>query len=86
MIYKTLVGLKPDLSKPIDTPEILSKNLKETNNTEETNNSSEEIDDSEDENSEEEDIAENESKFVNSARPRNESPNSRKVIQLSFYM
>ncbi|CAD1479178.1 unnamed protein product, partial [Heterotrigona itama] len=78
LIYKTLIGLKPDLSKPIDTPEILSKNLKKIDNTEEKDNSSEEIDDSEDENSEE-NIAENESKFVNSARPRNESPNSRKA-------
>lgn len=79
LIYKTLIGLKPDLSKPIDTPEILSKNLKEIDNTEKKNNSSEEIDDSEDENSEEENTAENESKFVNSARPRNESPNSKKA-------
>ena len=71
------------MSKPIDTPEILSKNLKEMDNTEEKDNSSEEIDDSEGENSEEENT-ENESKFVNSARPRNESPNSKKVIQLSF--
>lgn len=75
MIYKTLIGLKPDLSKPIDTPEILSKNWKD--NTEEKGNSSEEID-SEDENSKKENT-ENESKFVNSARPRNESPNSKKV-------
>ncbi|KAK1127029.1 hypothetical protein K0M31_004643 [Melipona bicolor] len=79
LIYKTLIGLKPDLSKPIDTPEILSKNLKEIDNTEEKDNSSEEIDDSEDENSEEENTTENESKFVNSARPRNESPNSKKA-------
>ncbi|XP_043509004.1 serine/threonine-protein kinase RIO1 isoform X2 [Frieseomelitta varia] len=80
LIYKTLIGLKSDLSKPIDTPEILSKNLKEMDNTEEKDNSSEETDDSKVENSEEENT-ENESKFVNSARPRNESPNSKKCFR-----
>lgn len=84
MIYKTLVGLKSDLSKPINTPEILSKDLKKTNNMEEKDDLSEDIDDSENESSEEEDVTENESKFVNSARPRNESPDSKKVIQLPF--
>lgn len=84
MIYKTLVGLKSDLSKPINTPEILSKDLKKTNNMEEKDDLSEDIDDSENEISEEEDVMENEIKFVNSARPRHESPDSKKVIQLSF--
>lgn len=84
MIYKTLVGLKSDLSKPINTPEILSKDLKKINNIEEKDDLSEDIDNSENESGEEEDVTENESKFVNSARPRHESPESKKVIQLSF--
>ncbi|XP_043592296.1 serine/threonine-protein kinase RIO1-like isoform X3 [Bombus pyrosoma] len=79
LIYKTLVGLKSDLSKPINTPEILSKDLKKTNNMEQKDDLSEDIDDSENESSEEEDVTENEPKFVNSARPRHESPDSKKA-------
>ncbi|XP_024222422.2 serine/threonine-protein kinase RIO1 [Bombus impatiens] len=79
LIYKTLVGLKSDLSKPINTPEILSKDLKKTNNMEEKDDLSGDIDDSENEISEEEDVMENEIKFVNSARPRHESPDSKKA-------
>ncbi|CAK9802518.1 Serine/threonine-protein kinase RIO1 [Anthophora quadrimaculata] len=81
LIYKTLVGLKGDLSKPIDTPEILTKDSKKTVNLGEKHDSSEETDDDseEDENSEEENVAENESNFVNSARPRNESRDSKKA-------
>ncbi|XP_017767314.1 PREDICTED: serine/threonine-protein kinase RIO1-like [Eufriesea mexicana] len=78
LIYKTLIGLKSDLSKPIETPEILNKDCKQTNDIEEDDDSSEKIIDSEDEDSEG-DIVSNESKFVNSARPRNESPDSRKA-------
>ncbi|XP_043787193.1 serine/threonine-protein kinase RIO1 isoform X2 [Apis laboriosa] len=76
LIYKTLVGLKSDLSKPIDTPEILNERSKKINNIEEKDNLSEKSNNSED--SEEEDI-QNESKFVNSARPRHESPDSKKA-------
>lgn len=79
LIYKTLVGLKADLSKPVDTPEILAKDFKGTNNLEEKKDLSEEIESEEDEDSEEESVLENESKFVNSARPRNESLESKKA-------
>ena len=77
LIYKTLVGLRADLSKPVCTPEILTKPHQNTDDTD-SNDSSEEVEDSdEDENSEEEN--ENESKFIHSARPRNESPESKKA-------
>ncbi|XP_017789895.1 PREDICTED: serine/threonine-protein kinase RIO1 [Habropoda laboriosa] len=80
LIYKTLVGLKGDLSKPVDTPEILAEVSKKTVNLGEKDDSSEETDDSEeDQNSEEENVVENESNFVNSARPRNESRDSKKA-------
>ncbi|XP_054014293.1 serine/threonine-protein kinase RIO1 [Hylaeus anthracinus] len=76
LIYKTLVGLKADLSKPLDTPEILAKD----SDVEEKDDSSEETDNSEEgENSEEEGALDNETKFVNSARPRNESLESKKA-------
>lgn len=75
LIYKTLVGLKSDLSKPIDTPEILNERSKKINNIEEKDNLSEKSSNSEDS----EENIQNESKFVNSARPRYESPDSKKV-------
>lgn len=77
LIYKTLVGLKADLSKPICTPEILTKVDKDTSDIE-ANNSSDESDSS-DEDEDNEEGNENETKFVNSARPRNESPESKKA-------
>nr|XP_033325706.1 serine/threonine-protein kinase RIO1 [Megalopta genalis] len=78
LIYKTLVGLKADLSKPLNTPEILSK---ETNNDEEKSDLSEEIDNSEedDEDTQEENTEESKTKFVISTRPRRESPESKKA-------
>ncbi|XP_076639601.1 RIO kinase 1 [Colletes latitarsis] len=80
LIYKTLVGLKADLSKPINTPEILASHSKKISDAEEKDDSSEEIDNSEeDEDSEEESVLNSESKFVNSARPRNESLESKKA-------
>ena len=80
LIYKTLVGLKADLSKPIDTPEILAKDSKEAKDGGDDDDSTDGTDNSEqDESSEEECLEENESKFVTSARPRNESPESRKA-------
>ncbi|KAG7199152.1 hypothetical protein KM043_018041 [Ampulex compressa] len=78
LIYKTLIGLKADLSKPIDTPEILTKHHLDENKKKEADNSTEEGDDSDD-NSDVESGEENESKFMNAARPRNESPESRKA-------
>lgn len=84
LIYKTLIGLKADLSKPAETPEILAnKHKAESKSIEEGNDSctsSEDNDYSDSENeSETGSEDENKSKFVNSARPRNESPESRKA-------
>lgn len=87
MIYKTLVGLKADLS-PAEIPEILANKLKIDNrSTKERNDtctSSENSDDSNNENESEISNEDNKSKFVNSARPRNESPESRKVRYILF--
>lgn len=67
MIYQKIVGLKEDLSGPQNTPTIL-----ENKDDESTNDSSEE---------EEEDIDtdEEKSKFANSARPKNEDAESKRV-------
>ena len=82
LIYKTLVGLKSDLSAPAKIPEVLAnKNLyvisdKDTdvsNNEEENSNNSEIGANSEDSKDD------TEKKFINSSRPRNESPESKKV-------
>ncbi|XP_072766157.1 serine/threonine-protein kinase RIO1 [Anoplolepis gracilipes] len=78
LIYKTLIGLKADLSKPAETPEILAdKHKKDNKNIEDESDtcSSEGSDNSDSEN----DSEDNKSKFVNSARPRNESPDSKKA-------
>lgn len=83
LIYKTLIGLKADLSKPAETPEILANKHKadsgDTKEGSDASTSSEDSDDSDSENESEIDSEDNKSKFVNSARPRNESPESRKV-------
>ncbi|XP_050464606.1 serine/threonine-protein kinase rio1 isoform X2 [Cataglyphis hispanica] len=80
LIYKTLIGLKADLSKPAEAPEILVDKHRKDKNIEkesDTCSSSEDSDNSDSENdSESED---NKSKFINSARPRNESPDSKKA-------
>nr|CAD7197277.1 unnamed protein product [Timema douglasi] len=64
LVYKTITGLKGDLSGPQTKPEILEK----------TTSSGEEEEDS----SERENSSEDDSKFVNSSRPRDESPDSKK--------
>lgn len=79
LIYKTLVGLKADLSKPSETPAIIADKSKKDS---ENNDSEEEEDDvsSDSNDSDEENSSDkNESKFVSSARPRNESPESKKA-------
>lgn len=65
LVYKTLAGLKDDLSRPLLKPKIL----------EDTESSSESSDD-EEENDEDDKGG---SKFVNSARQRDESPESKKA-------
>ena len=67
LVYKTLVGLKADLSSPALVPEILSKN-----NDIESENESEEYSDSNSCGStDDETDDERENKFVNSSRPKN---------------
>lgn len=80
LIYKTLIGLKADLSKPAETPEILANKHKADKSTKEGSDTCTSAEDSADSDSESETGSEdNKSKFVNSARPRNESPESRKA-------
>lgn len=85
LIYKTLIGLKADLSKPAEAPEILLDKHRKDKNIEkesDTCSSSEDSDNSDSENdSENED---NKGKFINSARPRNESPDSKKVRYMLY--
>ncbi|XP_011871870.1 PREDICTED: serine/threonine-protein kinase RIO1 [Vollenhovia emeryi] len=81
LIYKTLLGLKADLSKPAEIPEILANKDKDSKGVKEkcdARTSSEASDDS-DSGSETDSEDNNKTKFVNSARPRNESPESRKA-------
>ncbi|KAM0735907.1 Serine/threonine-protein kinase RIO1 [Formica fusca] len=82
LIYKTLIGLKADLSKPAEAPEILADKHKKDKNTEKESDTcsfSEDSDNSESENDSETKSEDNKSKFINSARPRNESPDSKKA-------
>ena len=99
LVYKTLVGLKSDLSKPALVPEILAeksenksyKSLQEkSGKTSQNDDSEEDSDESEydgtsDEVSEEDSESEKESKFVNSARPKNETAEERKVLLITHY-
>lgn len=76
------MGLKADLSRPAETPEILAnKHNKEGDEIVEKEDDNSEYSDSTDDesDSERESGDESASKFVNTARPRNESPESRKV-------
>ncbi|XP_063976880.1 serine/threonine-protein kinase RIO1 [Diachasmimorpha longicaudata] len=66
LIYKTLVGLRADL-KTAEKPEILGEH---------SENSEGDSDVSEDESS---DVSEGESKFVNASRPKDETPEDRKL-------
>ena len=70
LIYTTVTGIKPDLSGPQQIPEILDNSAETIPDASSDEGSSE--DSSEDEN--------DKKTFVNSARPRDESPNSRKVF------
>lgn len=82
LIYKTMLGLKSDLSSPAKVPEILEKKHNK-DRTSSCNSDSESSEDDSESDSEDNSEAESEksvkSKFVNSARPRDESPESRKV-------
>lgn len=99
LIYKTLIGLKTDLSKPAEIPEILAakQDKNDDNDTEEDSNDGDSSrDDSEDgenseSNSDEEDDKnddnkkENTSKSINTVRCKDESPESRKVRSLILF-
>lgn len=91
LIYTTLHGLNPDLSKPRDQPEILEEVKKLDNSVaDETEDESSEEDD---EDTEEEDDSEGEDEEgsvrapkINMeihVRPRDESPNSRKLRKIA---
>ncbi|KAF5281988.1 hypothetical protein FQA39_LY00512 [Lamprigera yunnana] len=71
LVYKTLVGLKSDLSGTIQNPEILHVN--EENSIEEDNGSEDDLSGSPEESSEEE------SNFVNSSRPKHETSEEKKA-------
>ena len=88
LIYTTLHGLKTDLSQPATTPTLLSENIKVETNQEENNikeSSSEEDETSEEEEDDDESGEDGEEDEANKSandkyfRPRDESPNSRKV-------
>ena len=69
LIYTTVTGIKADLSGPQQTPEILSNPVADETSSEDTSSNDSDGD---------------KKQFVSSARPRDESPNSRKVTQLFF--
>ncbi|CAH1111522.1 unnamed protein product [Psylliodes chrysocephalus] len=69
LVYKTLVGLKSDLSGTIQKPEILDNSPQKSNS-----NNSEESD-----NEEESDSEEDGSKFVDSSRPKDETLEEKKA-------
>lgn len=90
MIYKTLVGLKGDLSEPVEIPEILAGKHEEDNKIIQGNdfvceyNERHNTDGVSENDSEEKSEDENTRKFVQSSRPRNETSESRRVTFLLF--
>ncbi|XP_018335842.1 serine/threonine-protein kinase RIO1 [Agrilus planipennis] len=70
LVYKTLIGLKADLSGTVEKPQILD----EMKNEEEIEESNEESNGSESSDSED-----SRSKFINSARPKNETLEEKKA-------
>lgn len=72
LIYQKIVGFKEDLSGPQHTPSLLAdSSLSSSSDTDESGDSESDNDDAEDKGS----------KFVNSARPKNESMDSKKVMK-----
>lgn len=72
LVYTTVTGIKSDLSGPQQIPEILDNTVENSssNDSDSTSNDS--------------DSEEDKKQFVSSARPRDESPNSRKVCSFHF--
>lgn len=90
-MYQTLVGLKSDLSKPASVPKILSNKSQDVNKIDERksdklegavteDDSDESSYDGTDDGTDEDSDSEKESKFVNSARPKHETTEERKVF------
>lgn len=77
LIYKTLIGMKADLSKPAEIPEIIA--TKDDHLGDVNSSNSEEDSDSDDSDDSTNNDNEKDSKFINAARPRNESPESKKA-------
>lgn len=73
LIYTTVTGIKADLSGPQQIPEILDSSGPATNGTNSEDTSSSDSEDEDDK-----------KQFVSSARPRDESPNSRKVTYFTY--
>lgn len=72
LIYTTVTGIKPDLSGPQQVPEILDNSIVADSSGEESTDGS--------------DADVDKKQFVSSGRPRDESPNSRKVTYFFFYL
>ena len=80
LVYKTIVGLKSDLSTA-QQPSILSEDGVEVQDSDEDIGSDEDGSDCDKDSADEET-----SKFKNCARPRDESPESKKVVLFSLRM
>lgn len=68
LVYKTLVGLKSDLSGTVQTPEILESEDKKHSSCDSESNSDEDSEDSDEQ-----------SKFVDSSRPKHETLDEKKA-------
>lgn len=72
LIYQKIVGLKEDLSGPQETPTLLDASSSESGDSSDSNSDNE----SEDENQP--------TKFVNSARPKGETTDDKRVLFVLF--
>lgn len=79
LYYQTIVGLEEDLSRTKLVPDILKSEKEESS----SGSSSEEEEESEYESANEEADGSEATKFVNSARPRNESSDAKKVLMVN---
>lgn len=88
LIYKTLIGLRTDLSKPAEIPEILAARQckNDDNDTGEDSDDSESSRDDSEEEENKNDKKENVGKSINVVRRKDESPESKRVRKcfLSF--
>lgn len=86
LIYKTLIGLKTDLSKPAEIPEILAARQckNDDNDTEEDCDDGESSGDDSEEEEDKNDKKKNMGKSTNIVRRKDESPESKKVRYLLY--